>query len=49
MDLLDTYMKNTKDKEIKPYGGALYEQYTYAWNPPGSYVQVLFPDVIVLK
>lgn len=33
-DLLDTYMKNcTKDKNIKPFGGGLFDNYTYAWAP----------------
>lgn len=35
-DLLDTYMKNcTKDKNIKPFGGGLFDNYTYAWAPQG--------------
>ena len=36
-DLLDTYMKNcSKDKNIKPFGGGLFQNYTYAWNPQGN-------------
>jgi len=37
-DLLDTYMKNcSKDRNIKPFGGGLFENYTYAWTPKGDY------------
>ena len=36
-DLLDTYMKNcSKDRNIKPFGGGLFENYTYAWTPQGK-------------
>ena len=37
-DLLDTYMKNcSKDRNIKPFGGGLFENYTYAWTPQGDH------------
>ena len=36
VDLLDNYLKAcVKDKKIEPFGGVLYDQYNYAWNPPG--------------
>ena len=36
-DLLDMYMKNcAKDRCIKPFGGALFQNYTYAWTPQGE-------------
>ena len=38
VDLLDNYLKAcVKDKKIEPFGGVLYDQYNYAWNPPGTY------------
>ena len=37
VDLLDNYLKAcVKDKKIEPFGGVLYDQYNYAWNPPGT-------------
>ena len=37
VDLLDNYLKAcVKDKKIEPFGGVLYEEYNYAWNPPGA-------------
>ena len=40
VDLLDNYLKAchcVKDKKIEPFGGVLYDQYNYVWNPPGTY------------
>ncbi len=36
VDLLDTYMKNSVDKTIGPFGGKLYLVYHEPWNPPGE-------------
>ena len=39
VDLLDNYLKAcVKDKKIEPFGGVLYDQYNYAWSPPGMIV-----------
>ena len=31
-------LNNSKDKPIDPFGGALYENYNYAWTPPGELI-----------
>ena len=46
VELLDNYLKvSVKGKKIEPFGGALYEEYDYAWNLPGSVAWLI---VIVL-
>ena len=39
--MLDNYLACVKDKKIKPFGGVLYDQYNYAWNPTGiGYLEI---------
>ena len=47
VDLLDNYLKAcVKDKKIEPFGGVLYDEYNYAWNPPGTVAWLVIVEIL---